>query len=306
MTQENTGLVFDIQRYSIHDGPGIRTVVFLKGCPLRCTWCANPESQNFHPELFFVRSRCIRCGGCAAVCPDGAITRDVEGYPVINYALANQGDLSWSRVCPAKALQIKGKRMSVDEVADIVMRDERFYRRSHGGMTLSGGEPLAQPVFAGELLKKVHALGISTAVETTGIVDFQILERVAPYVDLFLYDFKASSSQVHLAYTGVNNDHIKENLQRLAATGVDILVRMPLIPGVNDSLDDMRETLDFLQSAGVKRFDLLPYHQLGVGKYASTGRDYAMRDTAVPKDEQMKILNNMVAARGFAAKTIAD
>ncbi len=292
-----SGIVFDIQRYSLHDGPGIRTVVFLKGCPLRCKWCSNPESLAPSPQPFFVRSRCIRCGRCAAERPV-AITMDENG-PIIDFAAADKGDLSWTNVCPTGALSIKGKEMSVSEVMEAVLRDEAFYRQSGGGMTLSGGEPLLQGEFAQALLKQTKAEVISTAVETTGDVPLETLLSVAPYTDLFLYDYKALDETLHKQYTNRPNGRILSNLKELAGHGADILVRMPLIPGVNDSPESLDATLSSLKALGITRFALLPFHQYGSGKYVAIGSKYTLDGLAPPLDEKVGVLRSQISAMGF-------
>ncbi|MDR2020266.1 MAG: glycyl-radical enzyme activating protein [Treponema sp.] len=294
-------MVFDIQRYSIHDGPGIRTLVFLKGCPLQCLWCANPESWLPKPQLFYRPAVCIHCGECVKAAPDKGITMDGEGGELrINFASLNKRDLSWTKACPTGALNIKGVSMSVNEVFTIVMRDEIFYRQSGGGITLSGGEPLAQPEFAKALLLEARRNLISAAVETSGEVPLETILAVSHYADFFLYDVKIFDEEKHCRYTGSSNRNIKENLSALAGTGAEILVRMPLIPGVNDSPEDLQKILDYLRGIGVTRFTILPYHQYGSGKYASIGMAYALSALSPPENAAIERLKNQIAEAGFS------
>jgi pyruvate formate lyase activating enzyme len=296
--EAETGVVFDIQRYSVHDGPGIRTLVFLKGCPLRCLWCANPESWLPGPQLFYRSARCIHCGECVKAAPDKGVTMDGEGALRINFAALNKTDLSWVKACPAGALSVKGKSMSVDEVFTAVMRDEIFYRQSGGGVTLSGGEPLAQTEFAKALLLRARRNTLSTAVETSGELPLERLLAVSHYTDLFLYDFKIFDEEKHLRYTGRSNRDIKKNLSALAGEGAEILVRMPLIPGVNDG--DLQKTLDYLRGIGVKRFTVLPYHNYGSGKYASLGMSYALPGLNPPEPAAVAEMRSQIAGAGFS------
>ena len=298
-----SGIVFDIQRYSIHDGPGIRTVVFLKGCPLRCLWCANPESLCTAPQLYYAHTKCVHCGACVAAAPGGAITMDADRALHIDFdALNAHGDFGWVSACPTGALSVKGQAMTAGEVMDVVLRDEPFYRASqNGGLTLSGGEPLLQADFALALLQRAKACVLSTAVETTGNVPFETLERVLPYTDLFLYDMKQADNEKHKACTGVPNTRIIENLKRLAGRGANILVRTPLIPGHNDSDEDLAAMLALLKDAGVAKYALLPFHQYGSGKYASTGAAYTLGHLTPPSEERVAALRQTIADQGFTS-----
>jgi pyruvate formate lyase activating enzyme len=233
--------------------------------------------------------------------PDNGINVDEEGGGLrINFALLNKTDLLWVKVCPTGALNIKGVSMSVKEVFAIVMRDEIFYRQSGGGITLSGGEPLVQSEFALALLREAHRNTISTAVETSGEFPLETLLMVSRYIDLFLYDFKIFDEEKHYRYTGNSNRNIKKNLSALAGTGAEILVRMPLIPGVNDSPEDMQKTLDYLRGIGIKRFTILPYHQYGSGKYASIGIPYALSALNPPENTVVESLRSQIAETGFS------
>jgi pyruvate formate lyase activating enzyme len=295
-------MVFDIQRYSIHDGPGIRTLVFLKGCPLCCRWCSNPESWQLGSQLFYSSSECIHCGECTKVAPKHGITINDQGRLDINFSLLNKNDLSWVKVCPAGALRIKGFSMSVDDVFETVMRDEIFYRRSGGGITLSGGEPLLQKDFAKALLLFARQECISTVVETTGQVPIETLLAVVHCVDLFLYDFKIFDGDKHLRYTGGPNNRIKENLEILVKKGSNVLVRMPLIPGINDDEENIEQTLAYLCRIGVRHFTVLPYHQYGSGKYQSIGSSYSLAAIVPPETALIEKMNNRVVDAGFLLK----
>ena len=272
------GTVFDIQKYSTHDGPGIRTVVFLKGCPLRCLWCCNPESQHTFPELEYRYQKCIKCGKCIIVCPRHAIT-------IFEGQRCNQIDRTvcdncgiCTEHCFVGALRMVGKQMSVEEVVAQVQRDRDYYRKSGGGITLSGGEPFLQEEFAIGILKNCYKRNINTAVETTGNTKWRILEQAAEYTNLFLYDLKHMDPQIHKTLTGVSNDLILENLRRLIKHGSRIIIRIPVIPGLNFQKENLRMLAAFLQDTAVREIHLMPFHQLGKDKYKRLGRAYALPD----------------------------
>ena len=286
MNELTRGLVFDIQRYSIHDGPGIRTLVFLKGCPLRCQWCCNPESQSFATEIEFRSSLCQQCGRCLAVCPREAVNPDLS--------VANGRKIDRQRCdvcgrcaeeCPTGALRVVGRWRTVPEVMAEVLRDVPFYRRSGGGLTLSGGEPLAQAAFAGELLRACYEQNINTAVETCGLVGWPVFEGVMKHTDLFLFDLKHLDPAEHERLTGAPNRLILENARRLAQSGAKMVLRVPLIPPLNTSPENLAATADFAVSLGLAEVHLMPFHQLGKDKYRRLGLEYelgearGMRDT---------------------------
>jgi pyruvate formate lyase activating enzyme len=294
------GTVFDIQRYSIHDGPGIRTLVFLKGCLLGCQWCSNPESWMPEPQLFYRQSKCVHCKTCSQKAPGDSIVADVSGNLIIDFPALNNQDLSWVKnSCPTGALSVKGQDMTVEEVFSIIMKDEIYYRKSGGGITLSGGEPLMQDEFAKAILLKARQNVISTAIETSGYADTETLLSIMHYTDLFLYDFKIFDSGKHRQYTGVDNEITKINLKALAEGGAEILVRMPLIPEINDDEDNFDKTLDFLKSIGIRRFTILPYHQYGSGKYQSIGRRYVLDNLRPLKNDLIKELQDKIVEAGF-------
>lgn len=287
------GNIFDIQRYSIHDGPGIRTVVFLKGCPLRCKWCSNPESWKTEPQLFYASSRCIGCLTCVKNCPNKEITAK-EGKLQIHWERLEHNQLGWAETCPAKALSIKGKWMGTDEVYAEVAKDMAFYKRSGGGVTLSGGEPLLQAEFAAELLHMCREHGVHTAVETTGCVPLESIQKVMGVTDLFLYDLKSADNKVHERWTRTGNDRILENLRWLSGKGADIFVRTPIIPGVNDRERDILEIIEILQEDEISNYDILPFHQYGSGKYLSCGIKYAMQDIKPPEDSCVEKIKDII------------
>jgi pyruvate formate lyase activating enzyme len=286
-------MVFDIQKYSLHDGPGIRTIVFLKGCPLKCKWCSNPESQYGGQQLFFVKSRCIKCGRCVKECKNNEVELTSQGISI------NWEKVDWAKVCPTNALTIKGRLMSVDEVVSAVMKDEIFYRQSGGGITLSGGEPLLQSEFCLQLLKKLKEVNISTAVETTGAVPKDVLEAVVPYVDLFLYDYKHCKNEEHIKYIGSSKDLIMSNLVYLSYAKANIMVRTPLIPGVNDSDECINQILDQLKNIGIDKYNVLPFHQYGSGKYDSIGMQYEFSKTRVLPQKRVKEIRRLIKSKGF-------
>jgi pyruvate formate lyase activating enzyme len=243
VSQELDGVVFDLQRFSLHDGPGIRTIVFLKGCPLVCAWCSNPESQSSNPELIYSPVHCLECGECIHVCPVGAI-RPAEHGVVVDRGKCF-GCEACSEVCPGKALRLSGRRMSISRVLAEVARDRVFYEHSGGGMTLSGGEPLAQPDFALALLRGAREMGLHTAIETTGLAGAETVERVLRETDLILYDIKHMDPDAHRKGTRVNNSAILSNARLAADLGVAMILRVPVIPEYNDQPDTVRAIARF-------------------------------------------------------------
>lgn len=300
--QKHEGIIFDIQRYSIHDGPGIRTVVFLKGCPLRCLWCCNPESQLTNPQLSFIQSKCIGCLECIKICPNKAIRFDKEKGFLIDYKLCDMCGRC-SDVCYPGARVIIGKKMSVDEVIAEVIKDKSFYNRSNGGVTLSGGEVLLQWGFAKEILKKCKELNINTAIETCGYCKWEYFTEVLEYVDLVLYDLKHLDSAEHKRLTGVDNQLILENAVKVVKKVKEMIIRVPLIPSLNDSKDNIMMLVDFVSTLEkVKEIDLLPYHQLGVSKYNQIGQTYKLNEINPPSKEKINDIKRYIENRGFLVK----
>ncbi len=266
-----SGTVFDIQKFSIHDGPGIRTTVFLKGCPLECQWCHNPESQARDPELSFNAGLCIGCGSCVNQCSrDGHLLSDRE-HRLDRTSCVVCG--SCAKGCYTGALEVIGREMTVDQVIADVLRDRPFYETSGGGMTISGGEPLMQIDFTEALLQRAAEEKLHTCVETCGHASWQRLERIVPLTNLFLYDFKEADPERHRQLTGVSNDQILANLHRLHAAGAAILLRVPFVPGVNATDDNIAALAELShQLPLLQGIELMPYHRLGEGKHERLGR----------------------------------
>ncbi len=297
--EADRGLVFNIQKFSLHDGAGIRTLVFLKGCPLRCAWCSNPEGQFCAPQLAYDERKCIgreACEeACQRTCPVDAIAARDDGKVEIALDRCNAcGECVL--VCPPRALERLGDSLTVEEVLAVVEQDGAFYARSGGGLTLSGGEPLAQPAFAARLLEAARARGIDTAVETSGHAHWDDLEAVCRHVNQVFYDVKSMDSERHREGTGVGNERILANLRRLseAFPELPVVVRTPVIPGFNDSPAEIRAIAAFV--GGLPRpvgYELLPYHRFGEAKYRGLGRDYPLRELEPPSPERMAALSRI-------------
>ncbi|MBQ2968571.1 MAG: glycyl-radical enzyme activating protein [Clostridia bacterium] len=266
------GTIFNIQKFCINDGPGIRTTVFLKGCPLRCVWCHNPESQRVAPELMFDPQKCIGCGKCFAVCPKEAHSMTETAHVLDREKCVACGACAIN--CYAESLEMAGKTATVDEILEEVMKDEAFYQNSGGGMTLSGGEPLAQPEFSVALLKGAKEKGLHTAVETCGFSAKEIFKSLAEYTDLFLFDWKITNDSLHKEYTGVSNVKILENLELANQMGKQIVLRCPIIPSVNDTKEHFAGIADLANRLEhVIGIDVEPYHPLGTGKNERLGKE---------------------------------
>lgn len=286
-------IVFDIEKFAVHDGPGIRTVVFMKGCPLHCLWCHNPESQSFEPELLFYAGKCTRCGNCAAACLQSCHTVNGTGHVFERGRCVACGRCAES--CPADVLKLCGREMSVDEVMAEVLKDQVFYQKSGGGITLSGGEPLAHFAFSSALLKAAKEAGIHTAVETSGFASWERIRELLELVDLWLWDVKAAPEK-HEELTGVPWEPIHANLKKLAGSGAALMLRCPLVPGVNDEdtqLIRIAELADRLDC--VQRIDLEPYHPMGEGKNLALGRNDAFH-SAFASDADKKHWQETIAA----------
>jgi len=269
--------IFNIERHALHDGPGIRTLVFLKGCSMRCKWCSNPEGLEQKKQLMYNKKLCHSCFDCIKACPEAAIFQQSDGIAIDRNKCTLCGVCTES--CFSDALTIAGKEMSTDEVLDIVLRDEAFYAASGGGITLSGGEPTIQAEFSAELLQKCKECGIGTAIETCGHSAKEKFASVAKYTDIFLFDIKHVDDEKHKEATGVSCELIKENFMVAAALGRRLIVRIPIVPGFNDTLGELSDIADFIVSAGgVEIVHLLPYHSLGLPKYQSLDKQYPMGD----------------------------
>ena len=279
-----TGIVTDFKRFAVHDGDGIRTTVFLKGCPLRCLWCHNPESLVRQPQIAYLQERCISCGACAGECPNGAHYIGAKGHLFDRTHCTGCG--ACVSVCPARALRLYGREMTVEEVLAVVREDRIFYGAT-GGITLSGGEPMAQPEFTAALLAAAKAEGLNTALDTCGDVPKPLFETIAADVDCFLYDIKHMDRERHRALTGRPNDRILDNYRYLVARGCRIEVRIPLVPGCNDDPAALDGMAAFLASAPPERVKLLPYHSYGQGKYEAMALTYGGRELVPPSAEQL-------------------
>lgn len=296
--EENSrGYVFNIQHYSVHDGPGIRTIVFLKGCPLRCQWCSNPESQSVLPELAYNGNKCIgleQCGLCLAACPAEALRSGDDGKISIDRDKCLVC-LRCVESCPSRALSVFGRLMNVEEVLDIVEKDSIFYSRSAGGLTVSGGEPLAQPRYLKELLREARRRRINTTLETSGYGALSDLLAVAGYLDNIFYDIKCLDSEKHKQYTGVGNERIINNLFALREKypALHIIVRTPVIPGFNDTPGDIAAIAGLVKQLPGVEYELLGYHRLGEPKYGYIGREYALQGVVPLAREKLQELRQL-------------
>ncbi len=293
----STARISNIQGYSIHDGPGIRTTVFLQGCPLRCRWCANPENLSGETGVGFFRSRCAACGRCASACPRGAVLPGPDRR--IDRAKCDRCGLC-AEACPHGALVRYGQERTAREVFEEVRKDKMFYDASGGGVTVSGGEPLTRAEFVSELFALCRAEGISTCVETCGCVPRSAVERVLPLTDLFYFDLKLMDPEKHRAFTGRDNALILDNARFLAGLGAELLFRQPLIPGVNDGEEDVRACAAFLRGLGREDLglQLMPYHRLGVSKYEALDEPYSMPDTPVMPPEEIERVRSRYESLG--------
>jgi pyruvate formate lyase activating enzyme len=292
------GLIFNIQRYSLHDGPGIRTMIFTKGCPLRCRWCCNPESQNPDPEIIYSEGRCIgsTCRLCGEGCPRGAIQFGGDGKAQIERSRCDNCG-ACARLCPSGALEVSGRSISVGDLIHAAEKDGAFYSRSGGGVTVSGGEPLAQATFVAELLERLRKRGVHTAIETCAHGRWEDVEQVCRHADLVICDVKHMDPVKHESLTRVRNDLILDNLMRLSERfpAKPVVARTPIVRNLNDSEENLSATISFLQRLrNVSRYELLIYHAFGESKYVQLGRKYgALRQ---PDEVHMKKLQDMVAA----------
>lgn len=290
----SAGIIFDVQRFSLHDGPGIRTTVFFKGCPLRCLWCHNPEAISPEIELAFYSNKCINCNSCIPVCPSGALQNDNLKGKRYNREICQS---CWRCVdaCPGGALTLQGKIFQLEEILSQIVKDIPFYNRSGGGVTLSGGEPTFQFDFCLALLKACKEEGINTALDTSGFVPWKRLEELLPFVDTFLYDIKHMNSDEHKRLTGVPNETILENLVRLDRLGKSIEIRVPIIPGYNDSDENIRALSYFLgRLNSVKRVKLLPYHKLGLSKPWMFNNRRGIPDLEPPKRDEIERIKGIL------------
>ena len=291
------GRVFDIQKFSLHDGPGIRTIVFLKGCPLACVWCANPESQKTAPEIMFNAAKCIDCGTCREVCPQHAIEAS-KSMDRVNRDLCDACGRC-ADACPTQALQLSGRQMSVAAVLTEIEKDRAFYLSSGGGVTFSGGEPLHQPRFLKHLLLACKSRGLHTVVETCGFVNWDSLEQILPFTDLFLYDIKHMDPAAHAKLTGYDNRLVLENLEALCGRGAAVILRMPVVPGVNDSTANLNAVAERMLRLGLTEIHLLPYHNYGESKYGMLGSDCPFKDLDAMSEKDLEECKQLFEGYGL-------
>jgi pyruvate formate lyase activating enzyme len=295
------GIIFDIKKYAIHDGPGIRTTIFFKGCPLDCWWCHNPEGLAMSAQGIYRKDRCIGCGECINVCPEGAIALSSSGVITDQSKCVHCGICA--ETCPAEARELIGKVVTVDHVVGEIKKDILFYDESGGGVTFSGGEPLMQPDFLLGLLDACGELDIHRTVDTTGYADAQLLLRVAERTELFLYDLKHMDSEKHKKYTGVPNEQILSNLELLAKHGAKINIRIPIIPGINTDDENIDRTGSFVSSLpGVHDISILLYHSAADGKYRKLGMEYRLGKVLPPSEDEMEAISKRLENFGSHAK----
>ncbi len=299
------GIVFDIKRFAVHDGPGLRTTVFLKGCPCTCRFCHNPEGQALEPVILRRDDRCTRCGACVEACPAGALSLPARGAPVADARCTRCG--ACAEACVFDATEFVGREMTVEDVMAVVSRDIIFYDESGGGATFSGGEPLCQAEFLCALLDGCRDLGVRTAVDTSGHADGDTFARVSRRADLVLFDVKVVDAARHEAFAGVRNDAILANLRRRSEDGGAMLVRLPLFPGVNDDDENARATGELIASLPRRHgVDILPYHGLGAHKYARLGLPYAGAQLAPPSPERVAEVARTLAGFGLDVSIRGD
>lgn len=293
-----TGVVFNIMRYSTEDGPGVRTTVFLKGCPLTCAWCHNPESQSAAPELMLRPRRCVGCRDCLTACPSGAISASRAG--LIHHRELCTACGACAEACPAEAREIIGREMTVDQVMAAILRDRPYYENSGGGVTFGGGEPLSQPDFLAALLTACRAEEIPTAVDTSGLAPASVIDRIAPLTDLFLYDLKIMNPAAHRRLVGAPNSSARDNLVRLAETGTLVLIRVPFIAGINDTEAEIKSMAGLASGlANVTGVQLLPYHATGLEKYRLLGRTNGEHQFQAPSDDKLIRAQRLLSGAGL-------
>lgn len=294
-----SGNIVKIQRFSIQDGPGIRTTVFLKGCRLRCRWCSNPESQNPYPELMYNSLKCVKnCQECLHVCQYIRKSKGNETIEIDRSRCTNCGKCA--EVCYAKALSMVGESISTEKLIREVVRDVHFYQNSGGGITLSGGEPLYQFDFVSEILRGCKEKDLHIAVDTSGYSKWEKLREIAKYADLLLYDIKCMNNMVHKEFTGVGNKLILDNALKLSKENIPMIIRVPVIPGINNTKKEIEQLVRFVTSLNsVLRVELLPYHRLGVAKYKALGREYLMIDLTPPNKDCIDEISSLLKSTGI-------
>ena len=305
---ERKARTFNIQKYNMYDGPGVRTIVFFKGCPLRCQWCSNPESQLRQFQLMFKANLCVDCGACVPVCPAGIHAISQEGKHVIDRSKECVGCRKCEKQCTKSALAVMGENQTISELLDIVEEDRAFYEMSGGGLTLGGGEALMQPEAAVSLMQACKQSGINTAIETCGYARLEVLQQVAEFTDLFLFDVKHMDSERHYELTGVRNEMILSNLVWLLENRHSVKVRVPLLKGINDSEDEINQLINFLKPyqdhKNFQGIDLLPYHKMGVGKYKQLDREYPIEGDPALTESDIERVERCITQYNFPVSVV--
>lgn len=297
-SDEIKGLIYSIQKFAVHDGPGIRTLIYMKGCPLSCVWCSSPQSQKPEPEIIYYEVRCKKCGSCIEACPVKAISMTEDGIKIDRVICNGCGECA--EICQNQALEFAGREVTVAELFGEINKDSGFFRRSGGGITVGGGEPTMQPEFVAEFLKRCKQNNIHTAIETCGFVSWENLEKILNYVDLVYMDIKHMDSAVHEKLTSVPNTLILENIRKASALHT-MIIRIPVVPGYNDSDDNIIATVKFASQLGANllRVELLPYHKFGSQTYGRIGREYELQHVEPPDDARMESLKKMAESCGI-------
>ena len=305
---ERKAFIFNVQKYNMYDGPGVRTLVFFKGCPLRCKWCANPEGMQRKYQVMFKRDSCINCGKCASVCPVGIHSISKELKHEVSHSIDCIGCRKCENICTESALAIVGQVKTVSELMEIIEKDREFYDVSGGGVTLGGGEVLMQSEFAANLLMVCKHEGINTAIETCGYAKLESILKVAEFTDLFLFDIKHIDPERHYQLTGVRNERILENLKELLHHRYNVKVRMPLLKGINDSQDEIERVIAYLMSfrnyKNFKGIDLLPYHKLGVNKYTQLDKEYPIKGDPSLSSDELDMIESWIKKYEFPVAVI--
>ncbi len=292
---QKKGIITGIQKFSLHDGPGIRTIVFFKGCALRCPWCSNPETQNMRQEVMYIKSKCIGCQLCVGVCPNHGLKAQAEGLTIARDLCVQCG--ACGNICPTCAITVKGEERTVDEIMHELKRDQVFYRHSEGGVTFSGGEPLMQSEFLTELARRCKYENFHTSLETTAYGKWENIEKVRPYIDLFLCDLKIFDDELHQKVLGVSNAGIRENIVRLSRTDSNVIIRIPVIPTYTDDEKNINDIAEFAVENGIREMNLLPYHNYGMGKYDQLSREYQLSGIPTMEKKELKSLRDVLGKK---------